>query len=559
VALVALLLGCGGGSPAAGDGGTDAMPDAGPLSPASPPVLTPCPEGWTEAPSPSGVTTCEPWSGELADCGPGLAHFPGEAGCTPVGSPCPAGDWPADLPTDGALLHVQPGSVGGDGTPGRPFGTIAEAAAGAAPGTIIALSRGVFTGNVTIGAGVALWGACAAETTLRGVAATPSVAFRGVGAGVELRAVRIEGPGIGVHVPMGSELRMEGVEIEGTVGGGVLVEGGDLVAMGFSIRGVRAEADGTFGRGIMVQFGGTTRVTRGSFDSNLSAAVYAVGARSSVFVDRVAIRDTQPEMASGTGGFGMWLLTQATAEVHASVLEGNHDVAILLLGEGTHAEVHDSVLRRTNASRADGRFGHAVGVEHGSSADLRRTLLDENRDIALFVDDLGGSVHAEDLVVRDVRSEERSDQYGRGINVQRQATFEGARVWIERTRQLGLYFAGLGAAGTVTDLTVLDTEAQACAETTCADTPYGVGLGVYSGSELDLRRFAIRRSALCGVHVAEASTLSLHEGEVSEATIGACVQIDDYDISLLNDEVSYRDNGVNIEATSLPVPEIIGI
>jgi hypothetical protein len=42
---------------------------------------------------------------------------------------------------------------------------------------------------------------------------------------------------------------------------------------------------------------------------------------------------------------------------------------------------------------------------------------------------------------------------------------------------------------------------------------------------------------------------------VAESAIGACVQVEGYDLSRLMTDVSYRDNGANLQATSLPVPE----
>ena len=37
--------------------------------------------------------------------------------------------------------------------------------------------------------------------------------------------------------------------------------------------------------------------------------------------------------------------------------------------------------------------------------------------------------------------------------------------------------------------------------------------------------------------------------------LGACVQVEGYEVQRLSDAVIYRDNGVNLEATDLPLPE----
>jgi hypothetical protein len=50
--------------------------------------------------------------------------------------------------------------------------------------------------------------------------------------------------------------------------------------------------------------------------------------------------------------------------------------------------------------------------------------------------------------------------------------------------------------------------------------------------------------------------LDLQEGTVSGSAIGACVQIDGYDVGRLSNAVRYEDNDTNLESTSLPVPEL---
>ena len=41
---------------------------------------------------------------------------------------------------------------------------------------------------------------------------------------------------------------------------------------------------------------------------------------------------------------------------------------------------------------------------------------------------------------------------------------------------------------------------------------------------------------------------------VNQCAVGACIQIDDWDIAGVSDTVYYLDNDVNLAATELPVP-----
>src|SRR5437868_2820210 len=103
------------GSPGGVDAGTTY-----PTAATMPAALTPCPTGWEEvAPgSPLDVRTCEPWpgAGPLA-CDAASAQFPGDAACSEVGSTCPSGDFPEDLPAGTPVLYVSATAAqAGDGS-----------------------------------------------------------------------------------------------------------------------------------------------------------------------------------------------------------------------------------------------------------------------------------------------------------------------------------------------------------------------------------------------------------------------------------------------------------
>ena len=68
-----------------------------------------------------------------------------------------------------------------------------------------------------------------------------------------------------------------------------------------------------------------------------------------------------------------------------------------------------------------------------------------------------------------------------------------------------------------------------------------------------MSRFVVARAELCGLQLARGGQVDLADGEVREHAIGVCVQVDDYDLDRLG--VRFVDNGVNLQATSLPVPE----
>ena len=50
------------------------------------------------------------------------------------------------------------------------------------------------------------------------------------------------------------------------------------------------------------------------------------------------------------------------------------------------------------------------------------------------------------------------------------------------------------------------------------------------------------------------TSLDAMNGLVTRAEIGACVQVPGYDLARISTDVEYRDNGSNLDTTTLPVP-----
>jgi hypothetical protein len=162
----------------------------------------------------------------------------------------------------------------------------------------------------------------------------------------------------------------------------------------------------------------------------------------------------------------------------------------------------------------------------------------------------------DEVAVRDTDSQEVDGLSGRGLNVQVGSSLTGSRLVLERNREVGLFVAVEGASATLEDVRIVDTTNHRCAESpACAEPSFGMGLGVYGGAVATLTSFEITRSEVCGVQLANAM-VDLHHGTVREGAIGACVQVDGYDLGRLQDDVTYVDNGTNLDATSLPVPPI---
>ncbi len=135
----------------------------------------------------------------------------------------------------------------------------------------------------------------------------------------------------------------------------------------------------------------------------------------------------------------------------------------------------------------------------------------------------------------------------------------GAEVTLSRTRvsdvfDLGVFAASLDTRATFRDLTVRMVTAPPCPSgEDCGVDIGGVGVGSYARAAVSVERIAIEGATLCGLHVAEGGELDVTGGYIRDNRIGACVQVDGYDLGRI-DSPRYEDNVTNLEVTSLPVP-----
>jgi len=641
-------------------------------------VLTPCPEGWRES-DVLGVTECDPYPPlGRTPCGlPGEAHFPGEAGCRPIGDPCPTGEFAEGLPTDDSVIYVSAAAApGGDGGSASPFTALSDVRWSAlSSGAVVAIGRGTYEGTLPLEAGVRVVGACVAETILTGVdfpaPAVVSVTTAGEPASVrnvtirdapqrgaqaergrtlELRGVHVERASEhGVFVfDEGTTLTLVDVVIEGTlpragsgtggrgaqVGSGATLDGtrvifgdnhdvGVIVGQAGSsarlvdsvVRDTRAqeldfgggrglnvqeagrlvaerllvdgnleiglvasgpgteltltdvivrdtaarERDGMLGRGIELQDGAHLAANRLVVRGNRHTGIFAADDRTEIVLEDAVVRNTAPQSSDDRGGRGVNVQAGALVTAARLLVSSNHEVGIFASDFGTRIELEDVAVRETEARALDGGGGRGIGVQGGAHLTALRLVVDEGREVGLYAADEGSVVSLMDAVVRRTLPQTSDDSAGRGVQVQGGAGLDGVRVEVDASREVGIAVL-TGAAVDLSDARVTLVERAACAMTSCMDAPFGYAVSVGSAT-LRLTRFSIDRAATCGVLLAPDHELSeppeadLASGVVSGSPIGACVQVDGYDLSRLTNGVAYRDNGINLESTMLPVPQ----
>jgi hypothetical protein len=155
----------------------------------------------------------------------------------------------------------------------------------------------------------------------------------------------------------------------------------------------------------------------------------------------------------------------------------------------------------------------------------------------------------------------------RGLAAQDGSQVVVQRAVLERNRDAGVVAFDADTVLDLTDVVVRDTLERECTTDTCAGAGAGIGVGTYGGAHVEATRFAINRSALCGIQLAhggddsgvrspEGGTADLREGEIAHnAVCGANIQTEGFNIDRLLDNVVFYDNGINLDMTELQVPD----
>lgn len=546
----------------ASDGVTS--PDAGQGSDAAasgsttvaPPALTPCPEGWAVRPGEGlGFAECEPWpdsspvawvcppgwrrvvrggvetcdpfpEGGAQDCGIYEAHYPGQAECRVVGTECPAGDFPEGLPPDANVVFVQSGFQDGDGAnAASPLGSLYDVDFGSLPsGTIVALAKGTHRWTGRLGRPVTLWGACPAETVLTSPRPLPVDAPPAVmavdGTAVTLnRAVLVKNlrvadtPQWGFWVRGRLPLRLEGVIVERAEAVGLLAEvEGRLSGEDVVVRRTRPVAPGGFGRALSVESGAYAELRKVIFARSGEAGVAVSGPASRLVLEDAVVSDGLGQPVDQSAGSGLNAQAGATVEVRRTAFERNRSSGLSMVDEGTHVVLEDVVIRDTQSEDSDRGGGRGLSVNSGARVRVRGALLERNREVGVEAIGPDTRLQMAHVVVRDTRSQEGNQAFGRGLSVRIGARAEVRRAVFEGNRETGILAGDGDTVLVLEDAVVRNTQSQE------ADKTRGRGLELQFGARAEVRRILVTGNRGVGVYVSHAGTSLLLEDAVLRET-----------------------------------------
>jgi hypothetical protein len=309
-------------------------------------------------------------------------------------------------------------------------------------------------------------------------------------------------------------------------------------------------------KGLALRETSRLELRRASFADATEFAVSSIEGSTST-VEDLLVRGVTPG-ASATG-VGLLSGSETTLVARRVALEGCSGAAFaaagyrpppMPAGPGATIEVEDLAIARTGGGSGE---NSALVLHHGTTGTLARVRLEDNSSASIVVSNAGTDVAFTDLVVAGTTSRE-DGTFGRGVEVQEQAHATIVRARIERSHEVSV-MAVARARLELEDVSIVESQERPCVSSTCADAPGGTGLGVYGESVVSARGVDVERARLCGVQVATDASLDLRGGSIALATIGACVQVDGYDIARLTDGVAFRENGTNVDSASHALPE----
>jgi hypothetical protein len=266
-------------------------------------------------------------------------------------------------------------------------------------------------------------------------------------------------------------------------------------------------------------------------------------------VDDVVIRDILPMGERFGRGFSVQTSSMEARRIYVrNVREAGVQVGL----DGTDVSVEDLTVRDVSPGEG-GFFGRGVIVQMGASLTLTRADIGfaTESGVAAMV---GGRIEASDLLVHDVASRPEDGVAGWGVSAYGDSYASIRNSIVRDVEQAGIVSWRFSSEVHLEGVEVQRVEPPGCTGGECMFGQSGHALAVYSTSTLTAVDFAVRDLNLCGIHVAEGGRAELTNGEVTTATIGACVQNDAQPVEDLQRDVAYHDNETNLQATMLPVP-----
>ncbi len=361
--------------------------------------------------------------------------------------------------------------------------------------------------------------------------------------------------GGGVLVGSGAHLALQSSLVERSRMIGLFAYAASATLTDVVVRGtLPAGGSQTLGNGLLAQAGAELVVTRCAVEGNHNVGLSAEGVGTRLVATDITVRRTRRQLVDGLAGSAFVFTDAASATVSRAVVDDNECGAVVANGGATELLLADAIIRGTHSCAADGLDGRGLVVQFGASVIAQRLLVEQNRGAGVLVAKVGSVLRMSDTLVQDTRGAEVNGESGDGLHVQERAVAELNRVLLRRNREVGLFVA-VDAVVNGSDVVVEDTQPTECPPELCL---YRAGIGAIATDRayLNLRRFVLRDNVQAGLVLASDGAADLAVGEVRSNGIGVNSMVPGFDLTRLQHEVVFADNGRNLDTVELPLPPV---
>ncbi len=388
------------------------------------------------------------------------------------------GNCSAAFPPSAATLFVSPTAT----VDATHFTTIQAAISAAPSGAIIAVDTGTYDEALTVASSVSIVGRCAASVIVMSPDGTkPGIATSAPTLSVS--GLTLKGHLVGVNVSSG-DTTLTSVFINGAIGRGVAVPGGAAHIHASRIFGVTDDSDGN-GFGLDVP-AGTLDIDGSAIVKSGVAGINATSTGKATLTGTI-LRDTDGGNGADGQGVGAAVSGGGHLDFEGCALTGNHVANAVVLDPHSNILLNGSVVRGAIA-RTDGTYGDGIIVMPGGEVDVTSSTIEANGEWGITSDgpastvsitssvirggvatarggiagELGTTLTAKDLAIVGVRSE--------GIVIQDKASAATLTSMLVRDVAPTVagagddgegYFIGVGATAQITDITSVNTAADA--------------------------------------------------------------------------------------------------
>jgi hypothetical protein len=254
-------------------------------------------------------------------------------------------------------------------------------------------------------------------------------------------------------------------------------------------------------------------------EANTAGVIGVMGTR--LVADHLLVERTS---ADTNGNFGHGIDVELAAEVALtrSALLENRASAIFAADPGTRITLDDSVVARTLPQASDLGFGRGADVQQQATLALTRSALLENREVALQVMNDGTTVTVSESLIARTLPRDTNQTNGRGVNAQQGATLTLWRSALVENRDITLFIAHDGTNVTLSESLIARTQPQV------NDLETGRGVDVQQGATLTVEASALLENHETAINATNAGTrviiveslLAHNRPEESSQTIG---------------------------------------